>query len=215
MAFIRGSFRGFWAAGRELISNDCLEAGDEDTDAADDEVAGGAAWFDLDQLDGKGESVGPEDEAIGLITCVTKDEVAPEAYGVDVEARRRVVLDQSGVVAVEDGDAVGGQGGLHGKGLSGSDADRHEALPVAWADGLPEAKIVEAAGGELDAVEGGGGGDEGIVHGAGRRDEWDELRRRRGGSEPGLRRGQQIFHAERESSHDSIHGLQAQAALAA
>ncbi len=210
-----GAFQMRWSAwewlGPAMGAGEGLATGDDEADSAYDEVAGGAERFDFDQLDGEIEPMGSKDEPVGFKRDVAKEEGVALAEGVDVGLDGAELGDR-GVVAVEDDDVVGGEHGLHGQGLCRGDADGDEALHVAATDELPGAEIGEAAGGELNAVERGGRRDEGVVDGAGRGYEWNEVRRGCGGGD--LRWHQQIFDADRKSCQDSVHGCHAEVALA-
>ncbi len=168
--------------------------------------------FNFDELDWEIEAVGPQDEAVCVEGNVTEEQRVALPERVDI-GLTRAELGYCGVVAVENEDAVGGKHRLHGLGLGRSDADGYKALPVSAADGLTKTEIVEAAGGELKSIKRRGWGDKSVTDCAGRGDQWDGVRRRNRRRDSLLRGRQQIFDAERERSHDTIHGFQAEAAL--
>ena len=121
---------------------------DAEADSADDEVGGGIVVGEFDEFDRVVDGAGAQDEVAGFEGDVAEDELAAEADGVDV-GLRRARRGERVVVAIEDGEAVGAQEGIHGERLSGRDADTDEAVPAAAADGAADGQGGQPVFGKL------------------------------------------------------------------
>ena len=78
-------------------------------------------------------------------------------------------------MAVENDEGANAEEGIHRESLGGVEADSHEAVPGATADGAASGKAGEEAGREQDGVGDGAGGDDGGGHGHGLRDDRDDV----------------------------------------
>ncbi len=125
-------------------------------------------------MDGEVAGVGAEDETAFVEVDEAEEECGAAADGVE-RRLMRAIGSEGVVVAVEDGDGSGGDEGIHGGGLLGVGADGEEALPVGVSGGGAGAVVVQAGGRDLDGFDDGRGGDAGLVHGGGGRDDGDDL----------------------------------------
>lgn len=117
--------------------------------------------------------VGAEDEAILLKMEVAEEEMAG-ADGVDA-GLLGVIGGKRVVMAVDDGDAAGGEDGAHGGGLVEVNADGKKALPADALGGGGRLVGIEMEGGDADCLHDGAGGDKLFIQKGGVGDDGDGL----------------------------------------
>lgn len=92
-----------------------LKFGDDHADSSDDAGGGGFVGAQLEQFGREVERVGPQDEAIGLITDVTEDKTVVDVNGIDVWSSG-MIGSEGAVVTIENCYGTGAEQGLHGRG---------------------------------------------------------------------------------------------------
>jgi len=197
---------------------DGSELGDADTDASDDEIGGGLAGAQEEDLDGVFQSVRTKDEMVGLEADVAKGQSAGGAHGVEIGMGVPMRYERV-VMAIDDNDGVRNQYGRHGKRLSRGNTHGHETLPVPAYDGTAGPKLIEDAGRERDHFRTGTQRDTGRICRDSLRDERDMVdaaAKSIGGGFLVARRavGEKVFQAERLGCKDAINGGEAEFALA-
>ena len=124
-------------------------------DAACNEFAGGFAGGHVDELDGGCDGVRPEDEPVGEEVGIAKREAAAVA---DCEQGRTVgaIGVERVVVAIDEGNGLRENEGVHRNGIGGGDADSDEALPGAARVGGAGTNGLEQPGGQMNPALRGG-----------------------------------------------------------
>lgn len=183
------------------------DGGDGEADAADDEVRGDLVRSEGEEVDGRCELEGAKDDAIVFEFGDAELQRVADADSED-GGLRRLIGDRRVVVAVDDGDGLGGQEGLHADGLQGSDAHGDEARPSAAGYGATGAHAFKQAEGQLDEIEDCRVGQNGVVNGGsgghdgncGVRDAADGFTRDRRGV---------VFESEQIADSEHLRGEQA------
>ena len=141
-------------------------------DAAHDEVVGRGVGLELERFNGEVEAQGAEDEAIREEVREADGEVSATTDSVEGGAAGPVG-GQRGVEAVQHGQRVGLDEGVHGGGVSICHADGDEALPGTAGLGAADAEVAEGVGGQMKLLKRGGGADVRLKDGAGVGDDGD------------------------------------------
>jgi len=116
-------------AGRRAEDSQFVE---DEGDASDEEVVGGFAGFDFENVDWGSDIVGAEDDAVGGEIDIAQEETRADANGEEVGAVGAVRHERD-VVPVDEDNCVWQDQGLHGRGVGGGYADGDKALPgAAW-----------------------------------------------------------------------------------
>jgi hypothetical protein len=149
------------------ISLQLGDRSDGETDAADDEIRWHLVGAESEQLHGVIELKRAQDEAIVFEFSEPELQSVADPHGKD-RWLRRLISDRRVVVAVEDGDGLGRQHGLHAGGLLPGETHRDEAGPSAARGGTARAHLLEHAKRQLHQVERCRAGRYGIVDGRAR-----------------------------------------------
>jgi hypothetical protein len=191
-----------------------LEFGEDETDATDEIVGWRFVRGERDELDGEVAGVGSEDEASFVEVDEAEQERGAAADGIEC-GLVGAVGSQRVVVAIEDGDGTGGEDGVHGCGLLGVGTDGEEALPVGVGGGGAGAVVVESRGRDLDGFDDGRGGDAGLVHGGGGRDDRNDFDgvARGNGSGGGQFEGKNLVDVEVLRCEDAVEAFEREGSL--
>lgn len=106
-----------------------------------------------EQMDGMADVVGTKDKAIEFEVGEAEKQRVAGANGVD--GRETAVGQKRVVMAVDHGDGVGKEKGVHASGLLRGDTDRDETGPVAARRTAAGADVVEQPAGYGNSLEGG------------------------------------------------------------
>jgi len=187
---------------------------EDEGDASGDEIAGGFSGGKVDEFDLGSEGVGPKDETVGEEVGIANGESAAVADGEEIGAVGAVGVERV-VVAIDEGDGLGEDEGVHGEGIGGGDADGDKSLPGAARVGGAGTNGLKQADGKMNPALRGGGSDVGLEQRGMMGDERDGVAFSfEGHGEGGLQGGQKVGSGEVLCGEQAVDGFNGELASA-
>jgi len=193
----------------------CSRCVEDEGDAAGDEVAGGFAGVEFDEVDGEVDVVGAQDQAVGEEVDIAQGEVGSVADGVE-GSLVGAVGHQRGVVAIEQYGCIGQKKRFHRQGVGRGDAHGDKALPGTAGCGGARTQRFQETGRRLEHGVDGGGPDVGLKERHGVGDDGDGTRFAAGREGSGLLEGgQEVGGGHVLGGEDAVKRFEGELALAA